>query len=548
MEQTINSLNVEVGVFLRNINAYTNRKDACIGNQTVALLIDAISCIDKLVNTAKIADEMMNETSIDFLDNLDERYFELRRNIVCRMCIETMPMTKDDFEAHVKKVSHTFQVRNMQTPSTQNLFESRSSKLTDYKGQLESSRSVTTCDESNQDKYSSNFFGDLVIGSTTEPNVNKAKLNYESVSETVDRAQREQIEERMRTERLRDKNDEQRKKEDSLEHVIDVKWKGVRVLESSDSESSDSSAHGFNYDSLYLVEVRGLPPSTSRQEVKDFFSGARILNGINGIHFILDEMYRKCGRALVQLECIKDYQSIHKYNMNRLGGRCIEVTTGNVKTFNDMIAKRKIPSKDRVIFVEGLPHKFNEQNIRFFFHGLQIQRIHVVQSASNCAYVKFSSMDDVEDAIKRSDKKSTVRIYRSTDQQMRSSYQGGPKHESLPSSSDLDTQKDDDSKSRSDSKSYSGDSKFVRVRGIPWEVDEDFVYNLFPGLEIDRRNGIQLEYHSKGRNTGTAFVEIKNAADFDMAMKANLTDTNRYLKVTKATKAEFLLTKEANNS
>ena len=80
-------MNVEIGVFLRNIRSYTNRKDARISNKTVALLLDAVSCIDKLVNTVKVADEMVNEIGIEFLENLDERYYELRQNIVCRMCI-----------------------------------------------------------------------------------------------------------------------------------------------------------------------------------------------------------------------------------------------------------------------------------------------------------------------------------------------------------------------------------------------------------------------------------------------------------------------------
>ena len=113
----------------------------------------------------------------------------------------------------------------------------------------------------------------------------------------------------------------------------------------------------------------------------------------------------------------------------------------------------------------------------------------MVQSAtatySDCAYVKFSSMDDVEKAIKRSDKTiSSVRIYRSTEQQMRYCYQGGSKRASLPSSSSDDganSQMDDRSKSRSNSKSHSDESKFLRITGLPWKADKAFVYNLFPG-------------------------------------------------------------------
>lgn len=109
-----------------------------------------------------------------------------------------------------------------------------------------------------------------------------------------------------------------------MENVVDTAWKGVRVFESSHSESSDSSSHGFNYDSVYLVELQNLPRSATRKEIKDFFPGISILNGLYGIHFILDEKYRKYGRAFVQLEHLREYQSIKKFNQNHLDGRCID--------------------------------------------------------------------------------------------------------------------------------------------------------------------------------------------------------------------------------
>lgn len=109
-----------------------------------------------------------------------------------------------------------------------------------------------------------------------------------------------------------------------MENVVDTAWKGVRVYESSHSESSDSSSHGFNYDSVFLVELQNLPRSATRKEIKDFFPGISILNGLHGIHFILDEKYRKYGRAFVQLEHLREYQSIKKFHLNRLDGRCID--------------------------------------------------------------------------------------------------------------------------------------------------------------------------------------------------------------------------------
>lgn len=36
-----------------------------------------------------------------------------------------------------------------------------------------------------------------------------------------------------------------------------------------------------------------------------------------------------------------------------------------------------------------------------------------------------------------------------------------------------------------------------------------------------------MERDKKNSNTGAAFVEIKSAADYDIALKANLKDTSR---------------------
>lgn len=162
-----------------------------------------------------------------------------------------MPITKEDLEAHEKKVSHIFQARNMQAPqSTQNLSDSRSSQPTNDSYRRDSSRSVnmkpsseiislyivciaaihskcehlqvTTCDESIQDKYSLKVLNSLAMDSITEPNV---KRNFETVLDTVDRAKREQLEERMRQEQSREKSEEQRRKEGKTVDNLPIVWR-----------------------------------------------------------------------------------------------------------------------------------------------------------------------------------------------------------------------------------------------------------------------------------------------------------------------------------
>lgn len=57
------------------------------------------------------------------------------------------------------------------------------------------------------------------------------------------------------------------------------------------------------------------------------------------------------------------------------------------------------------------------------FPGLLINSIQLNPNNSS-AFVKFTTVDDVEFAIKRNDKKSNMRIYRSSDQHMKSGQNG----------------------------------------------------------------------------------------------------------------------------
>lgn len=95
----------------------------------------------------------------------------------------------------------------------------------------------------------------------------------------------------------------------------------MRVYESDDS---DSSSHDFNYDSKFLIELRGLPWSATKKDVEHFLKDVNILNGLRGIHFLLDDNHQKINRAIIQLGQIRDYTLAKKYNHQLMFDRCIE--------------------------------------------------------------------------------------------------------------------------------------------------------------------------------------------------------------------------------
>lgn len=109
-----------------------------------------------------------------------------------------------------------------------------------------------------------------------------------------------------------------------LENLVGNKWITVRGRSDSDRSSWNAAIDDFNYDSKFLIEVRGLPWSATKQEVSDFFANVSILNGLNG--FIVDEKNYKNGRAYIQIEQLKDYMLALKYHKHHMDDRYVEGT------------------------------------------------------------------------------------------------------------------------------------------------------------------------------------------------------------------------------
>lgn len=81
-----------------------------------------------------------------------------------------------------------------------------------------------------------------------------------------------------------------------------------------------------NYNGPYLIRIRGLPWSTTKQDILDFFDGVHILNGEDGIHLITLPMLpsRPLGEAYIQLASERDLDLAHTFDRKNLGSRYIE--------------------------------------------------------------------------------------------------------------------------------------------------------------------------------------------------------------------------------
>ncbi|XP_013882164.1 G-rich sequence factor 1 [Austrofundulus limnaeus] len=159
---------------------------------------------------------------------------------------------------------------------------------------------------------------------------------------------------------------------------------------------------------VYLVQVKGLPWSTTEQDLVNFFSDCRIRDGEKGVHLTLDYMGRPSGIAFLELEHEEDMiKALDKHRMY-LGPRYIqvfEVTEREAEEF--MKQSGRSGGEDGVVHLRGLPYSCTEADIRDFFSGLDIKVDGITMTTNSTgrfcgtAYVEFSSQEDADKALLR---------------------------------------------------------------------------------------------------------------------------------------------------
>lgn len=87
--------------------------------------------------------------------------------------------------------------------------------------------------------------------------------------------------------------------------------------------SSDISRVKIN--AALLLKVRGLPWTTTKKELRNFFSGINILDGLNGIHFIADDP-NNVGVAYMRMASKHDYDRAKGFHRKNLDGRYVDGT------------------------------------------------------------------------------------------------------------------------------------------------------------------------------------------------------------------------------
>lgn len=81
-----------------------------------------------------------------------------------------------------------------------------------------------------------------------------------------------------------------------------------------------------NSDGTFLIRIRGLPFTTTKQEIAEFFEGINIINGEDGIHLASFGLHstKPLGEAYIELASEDDYEKAQNFHKKNMGSRYIE--------------------------------------------------------------------------------------------------------------------------------------------------------------------------------------------------------------------------------
>lgn len=197
-------------------------------------------------------------------------------------------------------------------------------------------------------------------------------------------------------------------------------------------------------DSGYIVKLRGLPFSTTVEDVIDFLNGVKIVDGKAGVYLTEIRPGRPSGECFVEVESQEDVDLALKKDKENLGKRYIEVFATDRQDMEWALnaMRQNENGFDNVPFVSddmgivklrGLPYGCSKEEIVQFFDGIPVapDGVHLLSDqtgrASGEAFVYFVDKESAQEALIRDREKighRYIEVFPSDSEEVRA-YGGG---------------------------------------------------------------------------------------------------------------------------
>ncbi|KAK7113545.1 heterogeneous nuclear ribonucleoprotein H2-like [Littorina saxatilis] len=158
----------------------------------------------------------------------------------------------------------------------------------------------------------------------------------------------------------------------------------------------------------FVARLRGLPWSTTAEDLVKFFDECQIAGGEKGVHLTVSREGRASGEAFVEFESEEDVEKgIEKHN-SHLGSRYIEVFRSK-KSEMEWVVKRMGADHSNMseacVKLRGLPFGCSKEEIAQFFTGFEIVPNGIMLPEDRLgrstgeAFVQFASQEIAEKAL-----------------------------------------------------------------------------------------------------------------------------------------------------
>lgn len=312
-------------------------------------------------------------------------------------------------------------------------------------------------------------------------------------------------------------------------------------------------------DEGFVLRIRGLPWSTTKEEILNFFTSkeCHIKGGINGVHMTLSREGRPSGEAYIELESEQDIEIGLQRHNEHIGHRYIEVFKSK-RSEMDWVVKRSGAHQqdslnDGCVRLRGLPFGCSKEEIAQFFSGLEIVPNGITLPtdyqgrSTGEAFVQFATRDIAEKAMGKHKEKighRYIEIFKSSLQEIRSAvgmgvpkmmrpmgsarpgpydraerYGGGPSRYGMGRGGRnfrgfVEEDGYGDFGGSGGGARFSATGHFVHMRGLPFRATERDIFEFFQPMNPVN---VHLIYEDSGRPSGECDVEF---ATHEEAVKA----------------------------
>jgi len=165
----------------------------------------------------------------------------------------------------------------------------------------------------------------------------------------------------------------------------------------------------------FVIRCRGLPWSTTVDEIVNFFDECSFKNGKESAHLTLTREGRPSGEAYIEMASQEDLDKALEKDKQHMGKRYIEVFKSKYSEMEWVVnrsgkgeAEGSGPgANDNCVRLRGLPFDCTKSDVTKFFDGLEITNNGILLTtdyqgrSSGEAYVQFASKDHAEGALEK---------------------------------------------------------------------------------------------------------------------------------------------------